>query len=373
MFHTMRPQLLNIFRKHGCIPFSRRLSSNFGRGEEMFQIEDSVPAIPASAVKVPYANEKMKVEMYERHKSDPEEWSIRKLCEHYGSSFERTKAIIYLMRHRETVMAENQVLDVSDEWKSIYKRHVEGGEEVSMEDLTKEFSLPEQQIKDILERMKLHTFRIGNVNQYEELMNKKLDLLKKMGVDTRFQETAIFKKKSSKDSDAIDLDDYYPELFGDDDDEAYNAAVDKLKAAIRESKNSTTANLPEGDGNVPEFIKSPLPEIAAEQVSEAPNTANVKQEGLSRWKIAFRDLSLDKDHPTMIRTRSGKWRQATPLEEIKRSWRKHPTELDMRLYEDKIAPFVDPDGDEDSARQLSVAKTERRKQLLEERKEKANA
>jgi hypothetical protein len=44
---------------------------------------------------------------------------------------------------------------------------------------------------------------------------------------------------------------------------------------------------------------------------------------LCRWKFAFRDISenaREQNAPTMIRTRRGLWRTATPLEELGRSW-----------------------------------------------------
>ena len=46
-------------------------------------------------------------------------------------------------------------------------------------------------------------------------------------------------------------------------------------------------------------------------------------EKFSRFKFAFKDLStqsVNENKPTMIRTRSGLWRVATPLEEFNRSW-----------------------------------------------------
>jgi hypothetical protein len=68
----------------------------------------------------------------------------------------------------------------------------------------------------------------------------------------------------------------------------------------------------------------------------------------------------------MIRTRKGKWRQATLLEEAKRSWIKNPSKLDMEVYRERIKEYLDPDGDEQEAKDLILRKTARRKAQLAE-------
>lgn len=73
---------------------------------------------------------------------------------------------------------------------------------------------------------------------------------------------------------------------------------------------------------------------------EEENRANVKTDTLSRWKYSFRDLAKPSKgeipKPTMIRTRTGKWRVANPLEEMNRSWSKKPKYVDLYLAREKM-------------------------------------
>ena len=75
-------------------------------------------------------------------------------------------------------------------------------------------------------------------------------------------------------------------------------------------------------------------------LSEEENRANVKIDTLSRWKYSFRDLAKQPKgeipNPTMIRTRTGKWRVANPLEEMNRSWSKKPKYVDLYLAREKM-------------------------------------
>lgn len=79
-----------------------------------------------------------------------------------------------------------------------------------------------------------------------------------------------------------------------------------------------------------------------------------------RWKFAFRDTSkLHTNTATMIRTRTGKWRVSTPLEEMNRSWLQHADTLEIEMHKNLLAKYEDPDGDEARANAFAGEKRAR--------------
>jgi len=138
----------------------------------------------------------------------------------------------------------------------------------------------------------------------------------------------------------------------------------------------------------------PLPRVAATGTalsSSAGSGTDDRATLKSRWKLAFQDLSLDMMSEmgrgsggstaaaapveksmriparTVIRTRNGRLRYATPLEESKRSWRIRPRAVDAQLanilphYRDRlVAPYLDPDQDEEAVLALRAQRKSRR-------------
>jgi hypothetical protein len=44
--------------------------------------------------------------MYKKYKHDPINWSIQNLSNHYGTSLERTRAVLFLMQKRDEEIAK---------------------------------------------------------------------------------------------------------------------------------------------------------------------------------------------------------------------------------------------------------------------------
>ena len=402
----------SLYQAEGAV-FSRSYSSSgyLSRNtykEPEYGVQPDTEAnmyIAPSEVVLPYLRESQQMEMWKLHSENPEEWTIAQLSQKYGASIDRVKAVITLLRAREEMMAEKNVLNIPDQWKEIYKKYtdfdpeavaaeaaaaqekvVEEKEEDSIDGvaevpvaegaaseaegesepkeaaasveldpvkvLAKEYSLSESAVNGIIESMKWHSARQQNLDDANEYWDGVASDLEQTGVDTNFRETAVQSKRK------LVTDDYYPALFGDDGFEAH-----KQELLHRLSK-ETKAHVVDVDPT-PVFLR---PNQATDTIvpSDVENKADVKTDGFSRWKFAFRDLSKSKTQPTMIRTRKGKWRQATLLEEAKRSWIKNPSKLDMEVYRERIKEYLDPDGDEQEAKDLILRKTARRKAQLAE-------
>lgn len=372
----------------GIRSFSDRKARG-GYKESPYMVDTDVRSVPASQIRVPYLNEKLKQEMYGKHKQDPEEWTVNALSKQYGASMERTKAVLYLMRRREEFMKEKGVDNIPKEWYELYQKYQDlgddasapaaiaieedvGGEQQSEEEgdgestsergntksplqkLAAEYQMSESKLMEVIEKMKEHIFRQSQVDAYEMQMGINAERLADVGVDTKFREPS-----SASTTVKSITDDYYPKLFGDDG--AFEEARQKL---IEEIELETRATITEEVDGRPDFLLND--EQADNRIpSDAENRADVPVNQLSRWKFAFKDLSKPKKFPTMIRTRRGAWRPATPLEEAARSWLKNPTPLDMEMYRDEINKWRDPDGDEQEAAQLSFVKLKRRNALKE--------
>lgn len=344
---------------------------------------DTSADVSPKDVKVPYLSDNTRVEMYKRHKADPQQWSISKLSQHYGATLDRTKAVLFLMQKREELMVKEKVADIPPMWHEIFQRFstpatappvaapateaapvtpadtdaaktqaaaeespASAGTEAlspaadSKESLAKEFGISVSEVGDIIARMQRHTHRQRNVEANTAYIEKIVQNFADVGVDTSFRETATAPKRASI------KEDYYPTLFGDDGLEtAKKELLDRIAAETKAEIvdfQSTLFAASATDSPVSDTDKQPGETVP-------PNKAGVKTDTLSRWKIAFRDLSWRRTQPTMIRTRRGNWRHANALEDALRSWRKHPSQLDMEIYRDEVRQFLDPDGDEQAA------------------------
>jgi len=167
-----------------------------------------------------------------------------------------------------------------------------------------------------------------------------------LGVNTTFREMP----RSSDLSDRI-----FPELLGDDD---YEAKLDDIRRMIIEDTRARPA------AEFPSYVRSHAKRNALELIEKQPLPADREPGFMYKSKLAYRDISLGRTVPTIVRTRTGKLRLATPLEEAKRSWNKPPCHLDMKYHEKLIATFNDPDGDEEAYLAYRAKKKEARKALI---------
>ncbi len=385
----------------------RQLASKTPGGyrEPSYLIDTDVRSVAPSEIKVPFFSEKLKQELYAKYKQDPEQWSVMALSKAYGTSIERTKAVLFLLEKREQFKKERGILDIPDEWFEVQKKfekytnappapfaseaapqaaaNLEAAEADSASDdssgddqqggagasekkeaatlqnplqrVASEYGKSEAAIQEILDKVDEHNFRQSQVEAYEEHMEGITEKLAARGVDTTFRETGGSARRSV-------TDDYYPALFGDD--EGFEKARREL---IAEIEKETKATVTEDVDVRPVFLRVTGEDGQATSKYELPpdmaNHAEVPTQQLSRWKFAFKDLSKPKDHPTMIRTRRGAWRQANPLEEATRSWLPNPGPVDTALYAAQIDQWRDFDGDLEEASQISRIKRERRKAL----------
>lgn len=325
--------------------------------------------VDPSLVKIPLLLEETKVEMYKKHKHDPINWSIDKLSNHYRTSLERTRAVIFLMQKRDEEIAKITKLpvgtDVPKEWLELYQYYDSTIPSPSNDDLAKKFSIDINKVPVILAAMVEHCRKLENVDAGDKFSRGILARLKEEGVDTNFRETAT-------DNSAKSIP-YFPELFGDDEEELQAAKKKLLQRVERETRASLKKPL-DVDDLLVNSVQSSIAESFPQDITN--NTIN-------RWKFAYLDLSKvtdDKDKNTnklkgnvnehkkvvtVVRTRQGAIRTATPLEEAYRSWapKGHISEVAMEFSKAKLSKYVDYDKDDKLAAEKKAKKLERYKAI----------
>lgn len=203
---------------------SRRAFQNIRRFSEykdtpyMVSIDEHIIDLPE--VQVPYLRDQTRVEMYKKHKEDPQEWSVDKLSLHYGTSLDRTKAVLFLMSKREETQRKLGVLDIPPQHKTLYEKHKADPEGSPPDKLAEEFSLPVEQVHQIIANLDLHRVRTENHEYYDSQMGELLSSYEEMGINTSFREISR--------SGSLDYS-YYPRLFGDDQEKN---AIHELKKLI---------------------------------------------------------------------------------------------------------------------------------------------
>ena len=240
-------------------------------------------------IKVPILPMAKKIEIYELHKQNPNEWNEKTLAKKYNMSVERSKAIIYLMKLRFDAMEKIKPFNISEkeDWEGIFDLHQKNPSYYNAEFLSKKYNMPVERINDILSRMADHSFRQFNMDVAEEFSNSQLDTLESVGVDVSFKESKIESKLEKY---------YYPQLFGDDDLQYYKE--DLSRKIIKDTKAKRVCEFPS-------FIKSHETRKANDFISNQPEPRTHEDGYMYKAKLAYRDLSISKTPPTIIRTRSG--------------------------------------------------------------------
>jgi len=327
----------------------------------------SVGVDPAS-IKLPILLEETKIEMYKKYKHDPINWSIEKLSNHYHTSLERTRAVIYLMQKRDEEISKITKLpagtEVPKEWLELYQFYESTLPSPSHETLSQKFNIDIVKIPTILAAMTEHCRKLENVDITDKFARGILARLKEEGVNTTFRETAT--ENSAKSAP------YFPELFGDEEEELEAAKKRLMKRVERETRAS---------------LKKPLDvDDLLVNTAEPINIDSFPQDGnntLNRWKFAYLDLSKviddknkksgklqgnvneNKKLVTVVRTRKGLIRTATPLEEAYRSWapKGHISEVAMEFSKSKLQKYVDYDKDEAEVLKKKATKLEKYKEI----------
>lgn len=336
-------------------------------------------------IRIPYLRDITRQEIYARYVTDPEKWTFATLASHYQASLERVKAVVLLMHHRYEFMknemgftveivsngGENSVpkvvVTIPPLWQALYEKHVAAPEDplsklladhnasvIADEDKT---SMNEEELKKILEKMADHDRRTQNLKDYEEDMEDKLKRIEMSGVNTKFAEVPSVPANYNFQSN------YFPPLLGDEEFEE-----EKKRLLKRVAEETSAVVRPDVHAYVQQSEDLKDVKIA--------NMESKKSDPI-RWKFAFRELTPDgKKQPTVIRTRTGSIRRATPLEEMQRSWNTRPLPIDVQLAktfdhfsEKLVKPFTDVDKEDHLTSSITLNRREKRKKA----KETANA
>lgn len=248
-------------------------------------VEFDEHSVDPKTVQIPYLRDKTRMEMYQKHKSDPMTWDVKKLSLHYGTSIDRTNAVLFLMKRREELQAKLGAVDVSPEHKSMYDKHVSDPETHTPEKLSEEFGINVAQVHEILANLKMHFARLNTLQASEDHMTSMMAEYEEDGIDTSFKEIPHEGRLEKR---------YTPRFFGDDEEKE---AVENLKRLIARDTRAVV------EPSVADFMS--IADRSQLVAPEQPNRAQVKTDGLSRWKFAYRDSSKIESQPTMIRTRTG--------------------------------------------------------------------
>ena len=104
----------------------RSFSNQKGKGgfrESPYMVDTNVRSVSPSQIKIPFLSENVKQEMYRKHTQDSEEWTVGALSKQYGTSTERTKAVLFLMRRREQFKRDKGFDDIPKEWYELYQKY----------------------------------------------------------------------------------------------------------------------------------------------------------------------------------------------------------------------------------------------------------
>jgi hypothetical protein len=332
------------------------------------------PLVNPKDFKITLLSEKTKAEIYQKHKSDPVNWSIAALAKSYKANPDRIKAVVLLQRQREEFFIKSGLQDNLQEWLNISKRHAdlvasppmqEDGttpvEKTPLALAAEEFKKSEEEISEILKKIKKHMEAQSDAEQTERDLADLMADFKEMGYDTNFKETSSQERSSF-------LDNYYPEFLGDDN---FEEEKKKLLARIQRETKAKSSKAEEEYESMHNIAIAADSFTTPEHINVMGTISEADSSGkLSRWKFAFRDLSEPIDNrKTYVRSRGGKLRLATPLETMGRSWSQRPKNLDVELYKDKLAKYNDPDQDEAAFVELQQRRLARDKENIAKKAE----
>lgn len=381
----------NCFESH-----KRSMTSIIDEPEYMVSVDESLKDL--SQVNVPYLKDVTRQEMYRLHCEDPEHWSVSNLSQKFHTSTARTEAVLFLMQRRQELMQEeaSKIASIAEPEKcqAIYRDFVAKRTEAAAINKTNDVktaktdreniintigndnSMSPDNVDTIVAYMDNHTNQLQNLADNEMHMEALVGRLKEMGVPN----ADVFSETPTESPAKRNLnDDYFPELFGDEEFAAQQKSLLERIAAETKGRRVkdldfylSTATRYDGsaiDGTPPGRLDAP----------HASKPAEAEKPG--RWKFAYKDLSKSsvlgdddngkRNKRTVICTRQGGLRFATPLEEAKRSWTRNPTQMDMINHKEQIAKFINVDGDDHLTKQLANNKLERRKKLIQERSERS--
>jgi hypothetical protein len=250
-----------------------------------YQVSIDEQYVDPKSFQIPYLRDGTRQEMYRKHMEDPISWSIQKLSEHYGTSRDRTNAVIFLMGRREELQAKLGAVKIPTEHQSMYDKHRLDAEAHTPEKLSEEFGIDISQVYDVLKNLKIHYARLNTLQKSEEHKGGIMAKMEEEGIETSFKEIPNEGRLART---------YLPRFFRDD---AEEETLRDLKRLIAKDTRAKVEPAIDDYVNAPDRSNLLAP--------EEPNNAQVKTDTFSRWKFAYRDSSKLTQQPTMIRTRSG--------------------------------------------------------------------
>eukprot|EP01035_Chromulina_nebulosa_P019184 gene19184-25030_t len=325
-------------------------------------------AMDPQDVSVPYLRDNVRMEIYNKYKEDSNIWTFKKLSETYKCSEIRIKAVIQLMKIREDMIKENSISTAPEQLVEIISKTTESKD---LTTLSAEYNMSTDELNEIIRKDKINKENEDDLNAINEYYEEVMAEFQELGADTNFREIPAKAKKQVRD-------DYFPELFGDED--FLKQKLDLFRRIENETKSILRphpglVNLRKlFDKNVetdePIVTKEEFNDSASTEYTDTNQVVSTTESNdngdvrLSRFKYALRDTSKPLDQrETVIRTRSGKLRPPTPVEELNRSWVRKPQNIDLQYYSSRFEKYKDPDGDEEKVKQQILNKTLKRREL----------
>jgi len=342
------------------LPLTRSFATTYKDIPHMVSFE---PDMDPSTVKVNILKDEIRQEMYLKYMEDQEKYSFENLSVEYGTSLIRTKAVVYLMqkRHELITQAEADLYAMLEEeppknenssgiskfkltpklnpppvLASLFAKHredktvplsvlISAYNETNATDEKPPLMLSEEKLKEAFRLLAHHGSRARNVQEKAEEEREDIEEAKFAGVDVRFSE-ASSPYRTSKAFNATHFasehrsksfeDNYYPPLHGD------SAAKRHEFNLLARVEHETKAQLQHDMEYYERTYAVKTPEEALAEVRTTPLPSALKfheppssDKPISRWKIAFQDLSQSAvprtkttvrvPDRTVIRTRKG--------------------------------------------------------------------
>lgn len=294
--------------------FSRHFSTSYD-AEPEFLVRAREYGDPRK-LNVPYLDDSVRQEMYAKYISNPETWTITALSQHYKSSIRRTTAVVMLMHNRYKMMKDKGFLveikgdtnrpvisvEIPPIWSGIYSKYMEDPKQdinkilaeynASINNDAHKTKMSGEEAKNIIDKVADHFRRLDNLTTQNELMDETLQMIKKAGVDTTFREPRRGPTKKKHQKHAFS-DVYFPQMLGDDVIDEEKRKIEKRLAEEAREEIKPNVEL------FHETAANPLPVDTSLHPSDSNTPKDMK---ISRWKIAFKDISKSKQNEVKANT-----------------------------------------------------------------------
>ena len=157
------------FRDVKLVPSFRFYSRDTRRNEPERTVRSEFEPQEVEKIRIPYFRENTRAEIWNLHKENPEHWDYKRLAQKYGAAMERIRAVCMLMKNREDTMRADGVLDISDEWKSIWALHKEDHTTNTYDVIATELKLDVGTVSKCIQKMTQHEVKLDRLKHYNNL------------------------------------------------------------------------------------------------------------------------------------------------------------------------------------------------------------